>query len=183
MTSAPVPSEPVIPQPGDYCCVSAGGQGGRLIALGERLCGDAFTQYQHAFVYVGGMVIEAEPGGARSRKITRFDAPGQLTLWSAGRIGLTGTQRAAICLAARSYIGTPYSWLDYFAIGQHRLRIPAPGLRDFIGDTRHMMCSQLVDRCYADAGVRLFDDGRWPGYVTPADLAAVVENAKTPATA
>jgi hypothetical protein len=33
-----------------------------------------------------------------------------------------------------------------------------------------MICSQLVDQCYQDAGVHLFADGRWPGDVTPADL-------------
>jgi hypothetical protein len=102
--------------------------------------------------------------------MTRFDSPGQLILWSAGRIPLTGPQRDAICLAARGYIGTPYSWLDYLAIAAHRLRIPVPGLRRFIESDKSMICSQLVDRVYADAGVHLFS-GVWPGYVTPADLA------------
>jgi len=169
------------PEPGDFAVISTGGPAGKLIALGERLCGDVFTQYQHAFVYVGGMVVEAEPGGARTRKITRFDTPGQLTLWSTGKIPLTNPQRDAICLAARGYIGTGYSWADYFAIAAHRFRVPAPGLRSFIAADKSMICSQLIDQCYADAGVHLFEDGRWPGYVTPADLAAVIENAKTPA--
>lgn len=170
-------------QPGDFAVVSTGGPAGRLIALGERLNGDAFTQYQHAFVYAGDMqVIEAEPGGARDRRLTRFETPGQLTLWSTGTIALTGAQRAAVCLAARGYRGTGYSALDYLAIAARRFRLPVPGLQSYIATTKHMICSQLVDQCYADAGVHLFDDGRWPGYVTPASLAAVIENAKTPAT-
>jgi hypothetical protein len=37
-----------------------------------------------------------------------------------------------------------------------------------------MICSQLVDFCYAKAGVRLFADNRWEGYVTPADLAGLL---------
>ena len=37
-----------------------------------------------------------------------------------------------------------------------------------------MICSQLVDYCYLMAGVHLFNDGRWPGYVTPEDLANVI---------
>src|SRR5258708_29450415 len=78
-------------------------------------------------------------------------------------------QRTAICLAARSNIGVGYSWADYMAIAAHRLHIPSPGLRDFIADSTHQICSQLIDTCYADAGVHLFADGRWPGYVTPAD--------------
>jgi hypothetical protein len=32
------------------------------------------------------------------------------------------------------------------------------------------MCSQLVDQVLTGCGARLFDDGRWPGYVMPADL-------------
>ena len=174
----PIASEPVIPLAGDFCVVSTAGPVGRLIGLGETLCGDAFTQYQHAFVFTGaGQVVEAEPSGARTRKITRFDNPGQATLWSTGRITLTNPQRDAICLAARSYIGVPYSWFDYFAIAAHRLHIPVPGLRGFIASDRSMICSQLVDQCYTDAGIHLFGDGRWPGYVTPADLAAVIEAA------
>ncbi len=33
-----------------------------------------------------------------------------------------------------------------------------------------MICSQLVDQSYQDAGVHLFSDGRWSGYVTPGAL-------------
>jgi hypothetical protein len=158
------------PLPGDFGCVPVGGTEGRLIRLGEKLNGDAFAQYQHAFVYVGGMVIEAEPGGARSS--LHWDRPG--ALWSTGKIALTMRQRKAVCAAARGYIGTPYSFLDYLALALHRLRIPLPGLRRFIASTGHQICSQLVDQCYADAGIQLFADGRWPGYVTPADLAGLV---------
>ena len=160
------------PLQGDFACVSMGGAGGRLIGFAERLNGDAFSQYQHAFVYVGGgQVVEAEPGGARAAPLKGYGA----ILWSTGRFQLTADQRRGICMFARQYIGTPYSWLDYAAIGLHRLHVPAPGLRRYIGSTRHQICSQLVDQCYADAGVHLFADGRWPGYVTPADLAAVIE--------
>ena len=37
-----------------------------------------------------------------------------------------------------------------------------------------MICSQLVDEAYARAGVQLFDDGRLPGDVTPADLYGLI---------
>ena len=158
------------PQPGDFACVSIGGEGGRLIALGERLNGDAFTQYQHAFIYIGdGRIIQAEPGGAVSAPLGGY---GNIA-WSSARWPLTAAQRVKVVAAATVRLGTPYSWLDYWAIGMHRLHVPAPGLKAFIASTRHMICSQLVDQCYADAGVHLFADGRWPGYVTPADLAGV----------
>ena len=41
-----------------------------------------------------------------------------------------------------------------------------------------MICSQLVDQCYLEAGIHLYDDGRDPGDVTPADLAELVSERK-----
>ncbi len=171
-----------VPEPGDFAVCRMGGAAGRLVAIGEWLCGDRFTQYQHALLYAGGnIIIEAEPGGARAVPMDKARYGGML--WSTGAVPLTGTQRTAICLTARGYIGTPYSWADYMAIAAHRLHIPVPGLRAYMASTKTMICSQLCDRAYADAGVHLFADNRFDGYVTPADLAAVIENAKTPAAA
>src|SRR5260221_5469305 len=160
------------PSPGDFAVVSAGGTAGKLVAWGERLNGSAFSQYQHAFIYVGlGKVIQAEPTGACIRPLTGHTRE----LWSTGIITLTGTQRAAIVNTAHRYAAakTDYSFLDYLALAAHRFRIPVPGLRWLIRRTRHMICSQLVDRCYADAGIHLFADV-WEGYVTPADLAQLL---------
>jgi cell wall-associated NlpC family hydrolase len=151
-----------MPLPGDFACVPIGGTGGRLISLGERLCGDAFTEYDHAFIYLGDrQIVQAEPGGAVTAPLAAHAA----AAWSTGKIPLTAAQRELILKAARRYVGTPYSWLDYAAIGMHSLHVRAPGLKAYVAPTRHMICSQLVDQCYADAGVRLFADGRWPGYV------------------
>jgi cell wall-associated NlpC family hydrolase len=160
------------PEPGDFAVVSVGGTPGRLIGLGERLNGAAaFSEYQHAFIYVGnGQVVQAEPAGAAYASVS----PHTKTLWSSGRIPLTASQRSAISRAARGYVGTPYSALDYLAIALHHWHLPIPHLRGYIASTGHMICSQLVDRCYQDAGVQLFADERWNGYVTPADLARLV---------
>ena len=156
---------------GDFAAVRTGGDVGRLIRLGEALNGDGFADYEHAMIYVGGgMVVEAEPGGAR----LRFRDAEEGDLWSTGLWKLSLKTRKAICDAARGYVGIPYGWLDYAALAAHRLHIPAPGLRKFIASTGHMICSQLADQCYADAGVHLFSDGRWPGYVTPAALASLI---------
>jgi hypothetical protein len=177
----------IEPLPGDYQCVSVGGQAGKLIALGERLNGDAFTQYQHVRVYMGGMqAVEADPGGARLITLPSFDSAADV-LWSTGAAiapdGKGGwrvpddLERQGICHAARGYADAHagYSALDYFALALHHFRIPFPGVRALIASSGRMICSQLVDQCYQDGGVHLFDDGRWPGYVTPADLAALVE--------
>lgn len=164
-----------VPLPGDFACVPMDGPGWGLIGLGERLyvpkAARAMSRYRHAYVYVGGgMVVQAEPGGAVLA--LRHDPQ---ALWSTGKIPLTQEQRDSICAAARGYVGVDYSFLDYWAMAAHRQHLPMPGLREYIESTHHQICSQLVDRCYFDAGVHLFADGRWPGYVTPACLAARLE--------
>lgn len=161
------------PMPGDFAVTTVKGQVGFLISLGERLLGSRWGHWDHAFVYVGdGQLVEAEPGGARLAGLDEYQ--GRPLLWSTGRVELTDEQRASIVAAARARIGTPYSALDYLAIAAHRFHLPIPGLRKYIASTGHEICSALVDRVYADAGVHLYADGRWEGYVTPADLAALI---------
>jgi cell wall-associated NlpC family hydrolase len=160
-----------LPQPGDFAVVRISGGVGRLIRVGQWLNGDGYSDFEHAFILVGDdMVIEAQPGGARQTPLAVYrDRP---IRWSSDRIHLTDDQRAAIVSAAHGYLGVPYSFADYLALATHRFRLPGNGLlKDFVADTRHQICSQLVDQCYRDAGVTLFPNRRWPGYVTPADLA------------
>lgn len=160
----------MVAQPGDFGLVHMPGWPGRLIGLGERLNGDAFDQYDHAVLRLpGDKILEAEPGGAR---IMPADEYGDTVLWSYW--DLTNDRREALFTAALKYVNTPYSAADYFALAAKRLHIPAPGLRRYVASSGHMICSQLVDQIYADAGLQMFDDGRWPGYVTPASLHLVL---------
>lgn len=162
----------MTPQLGDFAVLPIAGQVGKLISIGEWLNGSAFGSYDHAVIYTGGnQTMGAYPGGAR---LVTMPADQSEWAWSTGRIMLTNPQRTAIVAGAMACAGTPYSALDYFALVAHRLRIPAPGLKNYIASTRHLICSQLVDLVYMNAGVHLFNDGRWPGYVTPADLAAII---------
>jgi hypothetical protein len=157
------------PEPGDIGLTSITGPVGRLIKLGQWLNGDGFGPYQHVFVVLpDGQLVEAMPGGADVARLSEYDDR-EVTYVSPE--GLTDAQRTAICEAARKYQGIPYSFLDYVALAAHRFHLPVPGLRRYIESTGHMICSQMADRAYLDAGVRLFDDGRWPGYVTPMALA------------
>lgn len=118
-----------------------------------------------------GLLIEAQPGGAVIRSLA--DYAGRDVLYVSPP-DLTGAQRQAICAAGMRYLGVGYSAVDYFALAAHRFHLPIPGLRRYVASSRRMICSQLVDQAYQDAGVHLFRDGRWPGFCTPADLAALL---------
>lgn len=176
---------PINAKPGDFFLVSFDGPNpnltdvpywlshGGAIRIGQYLDGGGFAQFEHAAIYVGGgKVIQASNNGVNLSDIrTAHKSNNDLTFWSSGLINPTDAQRAAIVKAAHGYIGTPYSWVDYAAIAAHHLDILGAdkALKDYVASSKHMICSQLVDQCEADAGVHLFDN-RWAGYVTPADL-------------
>lgn len=166
------------PQPGDIGLTSVDGPVGWGIRLGQLLLGDGATPYEHAFLVLnGGELIEAQPGGAVVRPLSEYDGRHVLYVCPPG---LVPARRWAICDEARKYAGVPYSFLDFAALAAHRFRFPVPGLRRFVASTQHQICSQLVDQVYQDAGVRLFDDGRWPGYISPADLFHLLGSEEAP---
>jgi hypothetical protein len=176
-----------IPRAGDFAVVQTGTSVTSIISLMERL--DDFVtrspqggweKWDHAVMCVGWtvgkgstpgvpLIVEAEPGGAVLRPWHYQD---RLFQWSTGLVPVTDAQReSAAMMAGRladAHVG--YGWMDYEALVAHALHIPVPGLQAFIGDSRRLICSQLVDFCYASAGAHLFKDGRWPGYVKPSDL-------------
>lgn len=156
------------PQPGDIGLTVIDGWVGILIRLGQLLNGDGFSHFEHAFIVLeDGMLIEAMPGGAQLVPLAEYDDYDVLYVTVPG---LTDADRKRICDAARSFEGVEYSFVDYAAIAAHRLHLPIPGLRAFVESTKHQICSQLVDNAYRLAGVRLFSDNRWAGYVTPGSL-------------
>lgn len=138
---------------------------GRGIRFGQWLNGNGWSDYQHAFVHVGeGRIVEAEPGGAIESYLSRYAE--ETVRW----LRCPVDRGPAVAAAARSLLGTPYSFLDYGAIALHRLHIPAPHLKAYITTSRHEICSQLCDDAAMRGGWHLFKDHRWPGYVTPGDL-------------
>lgn len=163
----------IQPQPGDFCVVQTDTRLTVLIETAEALSGGGYTEFDHAVICSrvdsnGNVwVVEAMPSGAEENS---WHYASHVHLWSTGRVQTT----SAAATAALKYVGTPYSWLDYLAIAVHRWHIPFPGLKNFVADSRRMICSQLVDRAECDAGVHLFSDGRWPGYVRPSDLADLI---------
>jgi hypothetical protein len=163
---------PYVLQPGDIAVCSFPGPVDALIRAGQWANGDGDGDHAHAFIFIGdGLIAEARPGGACILHLQDTDY--RNILWSHPRVTMTAAQRTKVVASARWYVlqHTGYSWVDYAALGAHRLHIPAPHLRAYIAGSTHMICSQLADQCALEAGVHLFDDGRWPGYVTPGDLA------------
>jgi cell wall-associated NlpC family hydrolase len=158
-----------LPDPGDFEVVHIEGLGGKLIHLGEMLNGSGFADYEHARLYLGdGKCVQAEPGGAT---IVPFD-PNDHGQWSTGLFSIPKETRKKIVEYGYKCEGVGYSAVDYFALAARRLKLGllVPGLRTYVASSGHMICSQLVDWCYQQAGVQLFDDKRWNGYVTPTDL-------------
>jgi len=144
------------------------GEVGKLIEFGQWLDGSGFKQWEHAFISIGNnLIVEAEPGGARVGSVSEYST----VYWCNAIAGLgTPAQLEATETVAKSYVGTPYSALDYFALAAHRLDLPVLGLENFIKSDKHLICSQLVDQVYNVAGIHVFTDNRWPGFVTPGDL-------------
>ena len=88
----------------------------------------------------------------------------------ASRRWLWEGERAA--QAAKFYEDTPYGFLTYLKLSAAILRMPAleAWLHGLISTRRDMICSQHIDQALADAGYHVFDDGRIPQDVTPAEL-------------
>lgn len=161
----------MTPQPGDFGLTRIPGYAGWAARIGIYLNGDGWHRYQHAFLVLeGDQLIEAMPGGARIRPLTEADlAEATYSDWP-----LTDEQRAAICTHGRTLVGTPYSILDYLSLALVRLRIRPRWLTKYIASTKHLICSQLIDWVYLQAGVHMFHDGRFSGDVTPGDLRLVL---------
>jgi hypothetical protein len=179
----PAPIARAAPAPGDFCCVPISGRVGRGIEIAQWLSGDRFQPYDHAEVYVGqadaqgphGYSISAYPGGQGRRPLPCPPAKLPGSLWSSGLIALTDTERSAIIAWAMVHQDVSYSELDYLALTAHTLHIPVPHLKAYIESTGHLICSQFTDADYASAGVHLFSDNRWPGFVKPGDLAMLLQ--------
>jgi hypothetical protein len=191
-------------KPGAFGLSVGGGVGGTAVRAGHRLLARDNGPFTHAWMILDNdEVIEAEPGGARIRSIAAYldhqeilicDTPVQdrldrvhqesrgigvhcsLTDADAFYGWVENIIRGDLVWTARQLRGTPYGWLQYPYIGLaahgHRWRL----LKSLIGNKR-VVGSQLVDLIYLNNGMRLFDDGRWPGQVTPGDLHAYARGA------
>ena len=178
----------MTPQPGDFFVVNTGTRLTLPITAAEWLDDKVsksklkWTDWDHAGLCTGAtlldgkpvpLIVEATPEGAVE---TAWHYDGRPYMWSSGHIGLDTVQRNAIASQAlylvKEKVG--YSFLDYAALTAHALHLSTKWLQNYIGDSGHMICSQLVDYCYEMASVHLFDDQRWSGFVTPSDLGSLI---------
>lgn len=171
------------PKPGSFGLSIIGGKTGKYVAGAQAITGDG-SRWTHAFVVVDNdEVVEGMPGGAKLTKLSDrldddgghilCDRPIQEALIEHGNPGPAdeGAVRAEFCRVARELVGTPYSFLDYFAMGLTHFGIRAGWLRNYMLSKNHMICSQLVDETYRRVGIHMFRDGRLPMDVTPGDIA------------
>jgi len=178
--------------PGSFFVVDVAGPGGFWIGVAQALVNDA-SRYKHCglILHADGTILEAEPGGARLANIAEYAGDGLIVCdgpvqqWLAanvlpgdpkGRAAVETTLRRDLVTQAHNYVGIGYSWLDYAAIAALHLQLPSKALRRYVASSGHVQCAQLVDAVYAAESVHLFADGRQPGEVCPADLAAWAED-------
>jgi hypothetical protein len=159
------------PKPGDIFMTQITGPLGVAIRIAQGVVAGDWSRYTHAGVCLGGgFVIEAMPDGAR---ITALSAISDRRPLAYSAFDLDDAARARIVAAARTYEGVGYSFGTYLTLGLLGLGLRPSWLRKRVHGTGRMICSQLCDRAYRDAGVHLFDDGRDSGDVTPGDLAHI----------
>jgi hypothetical protein len=147
--------------PGDFGVVRTGDWTGAVIRHVTR------SEWNHALVAVTPFVaVEARPSGAGTVLLSAY----RNIAWYKAPDG----KGPEIADRARGLVGVPYGWPDILSVGLLQYHIKPHLLRAFVADENRLICSQLVDLAYSQAGVHLFDDGRWPGDVTPGDLGRLI---------
>ena len=160
--------------PGDFYLTRIGGATGVFITLSQWAICD-LSRYSHAGIDLGEvdgvpMVAEAMPGGLQINPLSKYH--GKELVHS--RFELTSDQRAEIVRLALSKAGTPYSYLGYLYVGLSAFKHCPQWVKDQVSSSDALFCSQFVDWCYSQTGVKLFDDDRIYLDVTPGDLARLV---------
>lgn len=165
----------IIATPDTYCKLPG------IADTAKWMAGSEYHRHQDALLYIGdanpthpqGYAIAAYPDGAVKIAVPPEE---HQEGWAWSDFNLNERQRSAIVAKAISLIGTPHSALDYFAIAAEKLGVPQGDHRAYLADPAHMVGSQLVEHCYAAAGIRLFTDTRIRGYVTMMDVITVIEH-------
>lgn len=142
-----------------------GGAVGFWVGLGQYINGDG-SKWSHVFIVLDDeTVMEAMPKGAQIVSLETYANKAIFVDWN-----ISDEERKVIVAEARKLEGTPYNFLDYFALFLARFHIKPKWLVRYIKSSNKLICSALADFVYNKAGVRLFSDGRLWHDVTPGDL-------------
>lgn len=153
-------------QPGDFCVLQTSGWEAHVI--------QAFTRspYNHAYGYLGGgLMIEAQPGGAKIGKVSKYNGYKQLQ----SKLPLTTAQSIQIAMAYKKQEGIEYGWGDVFAVGLGAIGIELPKL----DDPDSVFCSQLVAIGLLGAKFAIKTQ-KQANRITPGDLADIINNQPIP---
>jgi len=153
-------------QPGDVLLVQSSGGLPSATRWGEsRELGIPFgNTYSHAAIYLGNNEV-AEMLAVGFAVTPLYDTFSGQSLVDVYRDPLIGTGGQAVADAARSFAGTPYAYFQYAVLGSAAVN---PGRPDRVVSSlfyrmyvrydqgaRRMICSELVARAYAAAGLAL----------------------------
>lgn len=150
----------MTPRVGDLWVVRTGG----FVAAVIRFL--THSPVNHAGVYLpDGMIGEAETSGFRI-------VPNHYSTLITVPMDLTDAQRAAVPAAAKKLVGVPYNFIDIAALAISLItRTKTPRLIERrLSRPDRLICSQACDQLMLNIGVHLYQDGRLPGEVTPADI-------------
>ncbi len=161
-----------VPQAGDIGLSYSPSKLGLLIRMMQSWIGD-WAIFSHAFIVLyDGEIIEAMPKGARFARLDQY-RPDQIMF---SRFLLTPDQRDQVCEEAIRLHGTPYSFLDYLALGLDHFfgnRWVPRMVKRRVKTSGKMICSQLAAEAYKRAGVDILD-GKDPQECTPGDLNMII---------
>jgi len=161
-----------VPKPGDIGLSYSNTLMGRCVRVMQGLIGD-WAIYSHSFIVLhDDYIIESLPNGATIGKLDKYE--GTEVMYS--RFNLTDDQRDSICEEAIRLEDTPYSWLDFLAIGLNHFYEGgwmSRRVNKRVVNSGKMICSQLVGEAYKRAGIDL-EPGTNPQYFTPGDLSRII---------
>lgn len=127
------------------------------------------SDYSHAFIVIDrvGTIVEAKPRGASYGNISEYSGMRMQTSTTV----LTDEQRADIINAAKSFIGTPYGFMDIVYLGLYTQGVNWTWLLNKVRRLKNMICSELVAQSGDNAGVLAWRCGKpYAQEVTPGNL-------------
>jgi hypothetical protein len=166
------------PRPGDLILVPFGGRARKAVRLAQALVAGDWSEFCH----VEAVVSSTQTVGAHHPRACVSDLAEILARQPIAILPVPdGADGEAIAQAALDLVGVRYQWLAWAWIGLAKLHIRPRWMRRALERPDRLICSALADLARERGGVRMFNDGRLHGAVTPGDLhyVGIVHNLHT----